>query len=530
MGIPHDTVIQLQNEGINSVDDLGEFLKEDLQQLADNPRRPGGRIQDPTPGAPAGATIPTPAFVFGAKSQKRIAAACEIVRYYNATGRALSAANMRWDPIIKNFDIQWKALKLKQDEDEPDVPKISKSPPIIPWSESFMDHLNRIIGVRTIPLSYITRAHGAEVPAQVPLLANGQPHSAEHGSVEAELIARASHDHPLFRDDNAKLYHALEESTRGTNYAPSIKPFQRAKDGLGAWTALTGQYCGKDKWEAEIKKQDDLLHNRIWRGQSNFSLEHFAAQHRNAYVLMSAGAEHVECQLPNEFTRVGHLLDAIQSSDPALQAAIAAIRQDDGEDGMRHDFERAVAKLLPVDPVARRRTSRKRDAASISDVDASEATVSVAKAGIGRTGVHLRWHTQQEFRALNDQQKAELKSWRDDNPDAANKSRAKVLKDGKGKGKTKDQTTSEEKKVKFSRKLVSSMVTKEVEKQIGITKNNSGHSDKDVDVFAAYVSSVIEDQLAKRLDSEKSTAEEKPSATGMLKSILRRAQNQGRKS
>mgnify|MGYP000426590370 FL=1 len=79
MGIPHATVIQLQAEGITSVDDLIDFDKDTLQQVADNLHRPGGRIPDPTPNAVAGATIPTPPFVFGAKSQKRLLAACDIV-------------------------------------------------------------------------------------------------------------------------------------------------------------------------------------------------------------------------------------------------------------------------------------------------------------------------------------------------------------------------------------------------------------------------------------------------------------------
>ena len=45
----------------------------------------------------------------------------------------------------------------------------------------------------------------------------------------------------------------------GMTYAASINLFQRCKDGQSAWFALTTQYAGKDKWEAEIKWQDDLL-------------------------------------------------------------------------------------------------------------------------------------------------------------------------------------------------------------------------------------------------------------------------------
>ena len=62
-------MLQLQAEGITLVSDLADFNKDSLQQLADNLRHPGGRIPDPNPAAQARSTIPTPPFVFGAKSQ-----------------------------------------------------------------------------------------------------------------------------------------------------------------------------------------------------------------------------------------------------------------------------------------------------------------------------------------------------------------------------------------------------------------------------------------------------------------------------
>ena len=184
-----------------------------------------------------------------------------------------------------------------------------------------------------------------------------QPHSTEHGSVEGELVARAAHTHALYRDDNSVVYYHLEEATRGTPYAASIKPFHRGKDGRGAWKALTSQYAGQDKWETEIKHQEQLLHTRGWKGQSNFSLENFISQYRNALVSMQASAEHVQYQLPNEHSRVGFLLEAIQCSDPGIQAAMASIKTGNGPEGIRNNFEATVAHLLPYDPVAIKRSS-----------------------------------------------------------------------------------------------------------------------------------------------------------------------------
>ena len=76
-----------------------------------------------------------------------------------------------------------------------------------------------------IPVAYITREN-VNVPVAAPPLANNRPHSTIHGSVEDELVARASHDHSLFRDDNSQVYYYLEEATRTTSYAASIKPYR----------------------------------------------------------------------------------------------------------------------------------------------------------------------------------------------------------------------------------------------------------------------------------------------------------------
>ena len=234
--------------------------------------------------------------------------------------------------------------------------------------------------------------------------------------MEAELIARAAHTHALFRDDNSVVYYHLEEATRGTSYAASIKPFQRGNNGRGAWEALTSQYAGKDKWEAEIKHQEQLLHTRVWKGLSNFSLKNFISQYRNAYVSMQASAEHVQYQLPNEHSRVGFLLEAIQCSDPRLQAAMASIKTDNGLEGMRNNFEATAPHLLPYDPVAKKRSSgQKRGSAQISSVmDTSNATMK--KPSIGKTGVHLRHYKTGEYRNRSKEQKEELKEWRANNP------------------------------------------------------------------------------------------------------------------
>jgi len=509
MGIPNATVVQLRAEGIESLDDLADFDKDSLQQLADNLRRPGGRVPDPNPvAAAAGATIPTPPFVFGAKSQKRLLVACDLVRYYQTVGRPLTAANMQWNTVIKNFEIQWKAIKDKKDEDEPELPKISRALPIVKWTEAFRDYLQRCIGVRMISLAYVIREEETP-PAAAPALEPGQPHSQEHGSVESELVARASHTHALFRDDSATVYYKLEEATRSTQYAASIKPFQRNKDGRGAWNAIVSQFAGTDKWEAEIKRQEQLLHTRVWKGQSNFSLEAFISQHRNAFVSLQACAEHVQYQLPNEHSRVGFLLEGIQCSDAGLQAAMASVKTDNAPDGLRNNFEATAAHLLPYDPVAKKRqASGKRGAAQISgldtDKDGTTGSATTHKAGIGKTGVHLRYHKTEEYHKLTKEQKDELRQWRKDNPNDAAPTKGKAAKKWK--------------------KQIAAIVASELESQV--KKAQDTPDDDDVDA-ATLIASVVKDQLKKQETAAAAAVDAANSGTKKvtLKSILKMAKN-----
>ena len=84
---------------------------------------------------------------------------------------------------------------------------------------------------------------------------------------------------------------------------------------------------------------------------------------------MQPSAGHVQYQLPNEHSRVGFLLEAIQCSDPGLQAAMASIITDNGLEGMRNNFETTAAHLLPYAPFAKKRSSgQNRRSSQISSV------------------------------------------------------------------------------------------------------------------------------------------------------------------
>ena len=418
MALPAATYARFATEGITTVDDLEELDAPTLKQIAQN-LRSSRYIADPAAAAGPNAFIRAPGSELSAKSQKRITAAIKLVQYYTTTNRPLTAANVRWSHEIKTFVEHYDILESRSKAVQPEVPKITKDLPILYWAEAFHDWTRTAMGCRDIPLAYVLRPDD-QVPAHALFpLATNMPYSTIHGSVEHELIARASHEHGAYREDNGMLYDALEIATRSTEYGQTLKPFQRTKDGRNAALALFAQHTGPDKWQKVLEEKQQFLYTRKWKATGSYSLEKFVAAHREAYNMLVQCADRISYQLPNEHTRVTLFISGIECSDPKLEAKIALVQNDNEPTGKAHNFEAAAAFILPADPVARRRLSQT-TVAQISDTTGSApAEQGPANKGpkIGRgkkTGVHLRWHTTEEHQALSRDEFKELQAHRDE--------------------------------------------------------------------------------------------------------------------
>jgi hypothetical protein len=153
-------------------------------------------------------------FAFGAKSQQRLIVSTKLLWFYDTVSRAVTAGNLQWTPVMKNFSEQWKALEDKKGGDEPDVPMISKALPIvIKWTEAFRDYLHRVIGVRTIPLASFRTKKGNGSSAGVPL--------RYHKKEEYDLLNKAQ---------RAELREwRLNRSTKGGEKKGSDRKFDTAK-------------------------------------------------------------------------------------------------------------------------------------------------------------------------------------------------------------------------------------------------------------------------------------------------------------
>ena len=460
MAIPAATRPGLDMEGISDVTDLEDFTEDDLKQVAQNLRKPAGMMADPNN---PNVQIPQAPYVLGAKSLKRLKIAAIAVSYYSMINRPLTPQNVHYENCLIDFYEQWENLLKKGEDNEPDTPRITRTLPIIKWTEAFEEFLHQVLGVQSVPLSYIIRLRADVDPTPSPLAFN-RAYSDEHGSVAGELIARTSHQTVHYTSDNQRVYQYIEEATRETKYHSSIAPFSRRKDGRGAWNALMAQYAGKDKWQKELDKQENFLHTRVWKGNSTFSLESFIMQRRTAHISMQRCAEHVPYQVPDERTRVMHLLNGIKTSDAELLSAIAVIKSDDRPGGRIEQFENTAAFLVRFDPVVQK---RQRAGAGVRQHQVASIDI---KKGVGKSGVALRYHSKDEYRRLTNEQKLELKEWRLSKKDGKRSLDNKSDESGssgenKGKGGKRQR--------RFERQIISALRDCQMKKEEGEDKGSS---------------------------------------------------------
>ena len=60
--------------------------------------------------------------------------------------------------------------------------------------------------------------------------------------------------------------------------------------------------------------------------------------------------DHVTVDIPSERTRRGNLLENIECNEKDVLAALSSVCRGDNVNGMRNEFKRALAFILPTDP------------------------------------------------------------------------------------------------------------------------------------------------------------------------------------
>ena len=167
-----------------------------------------------------------------------------------------------------------------------------------------------------------------------------------------------THAHALFQMNSDILFLLLDEAVHDSNYANTIKPFERGRDGLGSYLSIIGNHAGDDKWDRIIETAETYIQKKHWDGSLGVTLEFHLDKLKSSYIDLEAGAEHVHHQVSTPRTRVKLMLASIGGcNDPALQAGIASTKNE--SNGLVDNFEGACRLLLPCCPVAKRHNNRR---------------------------------------------------------------------------------------------------------------------------------------------------------------------------
>ena len=402
IGLPQPIYERLIEEGIDSVAALKNVDDDDWNRLHKNVEvieaaatRGGERVVCRLP----------------AIAVSKLKVASQAVRYYDCVGRPLETQNMIWD-VLRHFKDEQAAIKSQKDANPTDVPKVTKSVPILRWLESFETFLGNVIGTRDIPLSYVIRPN-AVPDAQAPPLRPGYPFSDLYGSVSEELVHRATYDHPLFREDSKKVLQFLDEALTGTSYSHTISKFRRANNGREAFLAVSAQHGGLDKWKTAKDKALADMRNSTWNGTGTITVSSFINKHRTAFDDLERCSVHIAAvEVPSERARVEYLLKGVsECNDIQFKSMVATIQaQEDQDDGAYSSFERTAALLLKVCPVVKKSSGTKRVRFGQPEVDMAEAKSLANQIKKGpKTGVDIRYYRPNEYKKLSAAEKAELR-------------------------------------------------------------------------------------------------------------------------
>ena len=431
-------------QGIDDLEELGRSSEAEIKALCDNVRKPGG-----------GAGIP-----LSATFQKRLLMAVYHVKHAKRVSRALTVNHITL-ARIDNARIRFRqTLEVAhKPPDAADRPQISEKD----WPKFFeqcLSYMNQLHGTSGTPLGYVIRPDEA-----VPLSATDP--TANYYRIEDEMIARApmldanGDETPEFQYDNATFFNELELMVGPTEHVTHIKAFKRDKDGRGAYLALFDNKLGPNNAQTTAAKTETEMRALEYRGETrNNSFDNYSTSHKKAFTTLE-GLEDYGYHGLDPGTRVRMLMAGIKSTD--LDVVKAQILSDPAA---CVNFDRCVM-LYKNFLSMRASTSIGTDRRHASEMNSDSFS--------------MRYYTRDEYRTLSDDQKDQIREWRDAEKAKGKKfpktTRAKPT-DRKGK----EQSQLAHKKAKSK--------IKHQARQISELKRKLGTNDNDADALPPVVEDI----------------------------------------
>ena len=325
-------------QGIDTIEELRILTDDEVETLCHAIRRPGGLMPNPAFNAAGGAAAAVAAgipaqithtgHVISARAENNIKLAAYFLRFKERTSRAPDAASITLANVRSLLDHK----KWEETHDDVDAPTLDEKD----WPhtiEAIEEWFRGCLGDSSkIPLAYVIRTD--EDPA-------GDP-AAGWTSKADELIGRApirvgGNPVPNFLADNIKVWELLSGLTRKHTCWTYVKPFQRARDGRGAFLALRNHYLGPNNVDNMASLAEKKLAMTTYTGERHrWTFEKYVMLHKDQHSILEGLTEHGYVGI-DERSKVRYLLDGIKTDDlNVIKGQILATAT------LRNDFDACV--------------------------------------------------------------------------------------------------------------------------------------------------------------------------------------------
>ena len=264
----------------------------------------GGAAAALAAGIPA--QITNTGHMISARAENNIKLAAYFLRFKESTSQAP-------DTVSITLGNAWSLLdhkKWEETHDDVDAPTLDEKD----WPhtiEAFEELFRGCLGDSSIiPLAYVIRTD--EDPA-------GDP-AAGWTSKADELIGQApihvgGNPVPNFLADNIKVWELLSGLTRKHTCWMYVKPFQRARDGRGAFLALRDHYLGPNNVDNMTSLAEKKLAMTAYTGECHrWTFEKYVTLHKDKHSILEGLTEHGYAGIDKR-SKVRYLLDGIKTDN-----------------------------------------------------------------------------------------------------------------------------------------------------------------------------------------------------------------------
>jgi hypothetical protein len=371
----NDNIVDVQ--GIDSTRELGCLNDDNVVNLCKTIRRPGGHL--PNPAFVAGGALPPSIACTGImvlqRAKTNMQLASHTIRHNNRVSRTTNVVAMNPTSVRR-----LRELKIKEDSHESDPP----SAPTIDsknWPktiDALQDYFSSVLGETKTPLAYVIRDVAA-------VTAEADDPPDNYDAPENEMISRMPHqdgaglDLPTYIHDRSKVWQTMAEVCRDDKCWTHVKPFQRTRDGRGAFQALNTHYLGAN----HVNNMASIAEAKL--GQA----KHYGEKWRyNFESCISALTE--QFQALNNLVRHGHAGTDEASKAQRLNAGIktdklnAPKAQIMSSRALQDNFDDSVG--LHQDSIAQSRPTNDNDEFNASGFEGGGGGGGGAHGGRGRGG------------------------------------------------------------------------------------------------------------------------------------------------